>query len=313
MLVGKSQVQLRNDNKFMIGYKTPTTLTLGTGLVNGVDNGQWAFESWDNGLNIYKPFPSTNWGNYKLFIDNSTGNVGIGKKPSGKLDVAGDIYTNGTLRISSDFRLKSNINQLSSNREKLLQLTGFSYNKQVNILDERKEKSVVYNDKIEFGFIAQELQKVYPELVYSDKDGFLSVDYISLIPVIIEAFKEQNTIINNQNIKINELEKKLSLNQTQKASIENINDNSSAVLKQNIPNPSSHTTEIGYVLPSNAKNATIYVFDMTGKPVKNYTLEITQEGKLIINSLEYSEGIYLYSLVVDNKEVDTKRMIITKN
>lgn len=59
---------------------------------------KWGIEYWENGLNFWIPFPNPNAGNYKLFLQND-GNIGIGKKPSYKLDVAGDIATSGSINI----------------------------------------------------------------------------------------------------------------------------------------------------------------------------------------------------------------------
>ena len=57
--------------------------------------------------------------------------------------------------------------------------------------------------------MAQEVQKVYPELVYADKNGILSVDYISMIPVLVESIKEQQIVIIELKAAIEELKKKV--------------------------------------------------------------------------------------------------------
>jgi hypothetical protein len=51
---------------------------------------------------------------------------------------------------------------------------------------------------------------------------------------------------------------------------------------------------------------------MSGSPVK--TISIIQKGKgsIIINGAELNPGMYLYTLIADGKEVDTKRMILTE-
>jgi len=157
--------------------------------------------------------PTSNPGNYVLFLKDDNGYVGIGKIPSYKLDVNGDIATYGTLRISSDKRLKSNIISLDGCLNKLAKLNGVSYLKSVPELDNsidgkaleglseiKKEtiKAQLKNSETDtesMGFIAQDLQTVFPELVKQDKNGYLSVDYISIIPVLVEAVKEQQAQI----------------------------------------------------------------------------------------------------------------------
>ncbi|MGR5174830.1 tail fiber domain-containing protein [Vibrio owensii] len=52
------------------------------------------------------------------------------------------------------------------------------------------------SDQIEFGFIAQDLQLIYPEMVRDDsQSGYLRVDYRSMIPILLEVIKEQQTLI----------------------------------------------------------------------------------------------------------------------
>jgi hypothetical protein len=84
------------------------------------------------------------------------------------------------------------------------------------------------------------------------------------------------------------------------------------VLYQNSPNPFNQTTNISYYLPETIISATLNVYNMSGSPIK--TIPIIQKGKgsITINGLELSPGMYLYTLIADGKEVDTKRMILTE-
>ena len=106
---------------------------------------------------------------------------------SGSLTVAGDVT------ISSDARLKSNIVALGPTLISLLQLEAKSYTMKNDV--EQKQK---------IGLLAQEVQKVFPELVSEDNNGMLAVNYQALVPVLINALKEQE---NNYN----ELEKSLEM------------------------------------------------------------------------------------------------------
>lgn len=102
----------------------------------------------------------------------------------------------GDLTINSDARLKSNIISLGSTLAKLLVLDGKSYTFKK---DESKQK---------IGLLAQDVKEVFPELVKeaTDKQGTLSVNYQGLIPVVINAMKEQDDIIKNQEERIERLE-----------------------------------------------------------------------------------------------------------
>lgn len=87
----------------------------------------------------------------------------------------------GTLTQSSDARLKINITRLRNQTKDLLQLNGYTYNWKGNNRDSDQQ----------IGFLAQEVQKVYPQLVKQSSTGDLSVNYIGLIPVLLEGLKEQ--------------------------------------------------------------------------------------------------------------------------
>ena len=91
----------------------------------------------------------------------------------------GDATLAGNLNINSDARLKSNIISLGSTLSKLLQIDGKSYTM-------KKDES----EKQKIGLLAQDIEKVFPELV-SESHGVKSVNYQGLVPVLINALKEQ--------------------------------------------------------------------------------------------------------------------------
>ena len=84
-----------------------------------------------------------------------------------------------------------------------------------------------------------------------------------------------------------------------------------ATLAQNTPNPFSERTTIRFTLPENAQNAFIYIFDMSGKMQKQIPVDSSMES-VIIEGYELRAGMYIYSLVIGGKEIDTKRMILSK-
>lgn len=83
-------------------------------------------------------------------------------------------------------------------------------------------------------------------------------------------------------------------------------------LGQNSPNPFSEQTSISYTIADDVKKATIYVYDMQGKQKKSNSITTRGQGSLTIQGYEYVAGMYMYSLVTDGNEVDTKRMILTE-
>jgi hypothetical protein len=119
------------------------------------------------------------------------GYVGMGSIPTSsyRLNVSGTVGATGYV-TTSDRRLKTNISSLNSAMKTLNLLIPVSYDKKVSIADSLYEKH-------EFGFVAQELQKVLPQLVTEgkDKDHLLSMDYISIIPLLTKAMQEQDAVI----------------------------------------------------------------------------------------------------------------------
>lgn len=96
----------------------------------------------------------------------------------------GSICYATTPTVCSDIRLKKDFRQLTHSSQKLNQLQGYHYYW-------KNEKS----SDLQTGLIAQEVQKVFPELVKTDEEGMLSVDYVGLIPHLIEANKSLSTRI----------------------------------------------------------------------------------------------------------------------
>ena len=127
-------------------------------------------------------------GGYNLTLSTEGGTMNFESSGMG----TGTYAFDGDVVVSSDARLKSNIVSLGSTLAKLLQIDGKSY--------EMKGKQKI-------GVLAQEIEKVFPELVSEDDNEMLAVNYQGLVPVLINALKEQNTKMKEQEKKINRLEK----------------------------------------------------------------------------------------------------------
>jgi len=106
--------------------------------------------------------------------------------------VNGKVKSTG-INETSDGRLKKNITAIESALSKVLSLQGVTY-------DWRREEFPERNFLVgkQYGLIAQELERIIPELVDTDEEGWKSIEYSHLVPVLIEAIKEQQAIINAQ-------------------------------------------------------------------------------------------------------------------
>ena len=117
-----------------------------------------------------------------LFWDDTNARLGISDAtPDVTLDVVGDIHYTGVLTDVSDIRLKENIRPLDNSLAKLITLNGFAFEMK------NDPKHVT-----EYGMSAQDVRRVFPELVHEvDSNGTLGVSNNGLIAPILEAIKEQ--------------------------------------------------------------------------------------------------------------------------
>jgi hypothetical protein len=133
---------------------------------------------------------------------------------------SGDLaYTGGIFDVS-DKNFKKNIEPISGALDKILKLNGVSYEfkseKELSFVstssvgDSGKGTSSVYNlpEGRQIGVIAQDVEKVLPELVKTNPDGYKMVDYVKLVPVLVEAIKEQQKMINELKAEVEQLKNK---------------------------------------------------------------------------------------------------------
>ena len=246
--------------------------------------------------------------------------------------IAQEIYTPADERLSSDvesIEMKSRVE--GSTLDNLLKLNVLEYNiknqqatKEPDNIDEmtreakqayefmKKDEEKMYSRR-RFGLSAQELQKVYPNLVMEGQDGYLYVNYTELVPLLIQSIQELKAELNDVKGNKDNVSKSRSndFEEGETTAANQADVIPAATLAQNTPNPFSERTTIRFTLPENTQNAFIYIFDMSGKmqkqiPVDNSMKSITIEG------YELSAGMYIYSLVIGGNEIKTRRMILSK-
>jgi len=132
------------------------------------------------------------------------GDVGIGTTtPAYKLDVAGTVNASGGYTQVSDVKFKKDITSIESPLNKVLNIRGVSYNWKK---EEYKDKG--FAEGRHYGVIGQEIEKVLPEVVKESPNGEKGVSYTELIPVLIEAVKEQQKMIEELKAEVRQLKAK---------------------------------------------------------------------------------------------------------
>jgi hypothetical protein len=136
-------------------------------------------------------------GDTKLIVTND-GRVGVeGSNPSEKLDVLGNVRCVSVIE-TSDMRLKREVRELEGALEAVLALRGVSFE-----WDPAKYPAGDPGRKL--GFLAQEVREVLPEAVKQAEDGYLSVSYSAVVPVLVEAVTEQQALLDEQRAHVDEL------------------------------------------------------------------------------------------------------------
>lgn len=218
-----------------------------------------------------------------------------------RLDVNG-LTRSISFAATSDKKFKTNITTLEKSLDKVMKLNGVEYNWKVAQYPNKQFDELKHS-----GFIAQELLEILPNAVIKDQNGDYAVDYNSIIPVLSEAIKEQQK-------QIEELKKLIQEKSSSSTGIFDDNtsgDANNAFLAQNVPNPFSVATEIKYQLPKGTQKATIGIHDMNGKELKLIQLSNAVNGSITIQGGDLQPGMYWYTLVVDGKYFDGKKMVLT--
>jgi hypothetical protein len=195
---------IRSTNNFMSLRLTGNNDTTNGGYL-GSDNGALVFANQD-GLEDMRI--------------SSTGNVGIGTNiPSYKLEVLGDINAIGNVRangvvLTSDSRFKQDVQTIgTSTLDKFNQINPVSYT-----WNELGQEQGGTANQTQYGFLAQEVEQLFPELVSTRADGYKGVNYFGFIAMIVEAVKEMGvkvdglvkTLINHEE-RIKAIEEKLQI------------------------------------------------------------------------------------------------------
>jgi hypothetical protein len=307
--------QMTINSAGLVGLRT-TPIT-GNSLTVNIDQKVYFYSpSRNNGIIINNS--GDNYGGSICPYSNHTGNIGT------SLNAFNSIYSyTGSITLS-DKRQKENIRNITNALNIVSKLQGvkydfkkeFSYND--NLIKNSKIKEKLEKErKNKVGFIAQDVYKVLPEVVvYDDSTDVYGIVYDRVVPILVEAIKEQQAQIDSLKKLITKpkssLKSQIITSENEISDISTTDISSVASLDQNTPNPFNQSTQIEFYIPETLNNAELYIYDMNGTQLKSIPIYTKGKGNITVNGSELNAGMYLYTLIVDGKEVDTKRMILTK-
>jgi hypothetical protein len=241
----------------------------------------------------------------------------------------GSIVTTSGSFLLSDRRLKKDIKTVTNSIEIIKKLNPVTYT-----FDQDNHKNITLGQTKQYGFISQEVKEILPELTspivvpanvdstgkeISAREEYLGLNYQGFTAIMVDAIKTQQQTIEAQQKQIDELKnmvKSLAANTTDADSKRapsqavNLSDKNTIVLNQNVPNPFAEQTVINYTLNEGVQKAQILFYDNMGKLINSSELKtIAGNGLLTVFASDLSNGLYSYSLVVDGKVIDTKKMV----
>ena len=218
----------------------------------------------------------------------------------------GQAYAYGWNSLS-DSTLKENIHGIQSALSKVLLLQGVTYN--FKTYNKINSDGTELPGNRQMGLLAQAVERVVPEVVSTTSTGLKTIAYSNLVGLLIEAMKQED-------LKVSALQHKL--DSCVSLSARGIKPSTNDSLTNGVGQAKLYQCNVGenkYVecyIPVNSCNAEIMLFDMNGALKK--TIQVNDKGKqnIDINSGKLSAGMYYYSLVINGKEIDTKKLIITR-
>lgn len=177
-----------------------------TGIGNNSPNAPLAFANatgrkislYDGGSNNYYGM-GVESSQLQIYTDGSGAKISFGYYNAGTFtermylnNSTGTLTVNGT-NYPSDARYKKQISPLQNPLQKIMSIKGVEYFMR---RDEFPAKH--FDTKLQVGLIAQDVEKVLPQAVQTDNEGYKSVDYAKLVPLLVEGMKEQQGLIASQ-------------------------------------------------------------------------------------------------------------------
>jgi hypothetical protein len=174
------------------------------------------------------------------------------------------------------------------------------------------------SDKKHYGMIAQDVEKLFPEIVTEPAAGgsnHYAVNYSAYGVIAIKAIQEQQKKIETLEERIVRLEAALTKaigksnsNVTKNEANSAVKEASNNALEQNQPNPFNQSTVIRHPLPQGSTGQ-LQVYDVNGVLVKSLRVSSSQT---VLNASELKAGTYTYTLIVDGAVTGSRKMVVVK-
>jgi hypothetical protein len=236
----------------------------------------------------------------------------------------------------SDVQVKTNVANFNA-LAKVKTLNPVSYN-----FTNANVPQLAFSPNTDYGFIAQQMETVYPELVDTvrvpaklDSAGNMvnpstvlkTVNYKAMSALLVRSVQEQQLTIdslrNNQNAILQQLAALAAQinsccsngsSRTSSGAIQNqldveLSDKDAIVLNQNIPNPFAEQTTITYNVPQSVGKAQLLFYNSNGQLIQSVDIKTRGKGKVNVFASDLSSGLYHYTLIADGKVVDSKKMV----
>ena len=167
-----------------------------------------------------------------------------------------------------------------------------------------------YLSPVQYGLDANQLKAVYPELVYEDANGNVSINYVEMVPLLVQSINELKAEI----AELKGTSAKKANAKTETTGIEeSVSDVDMVRMDQNKPNPFSESTVITLNIPKKTQKASIFIYDMSGKQVQNIAVNERGETNITVYASDLAAGMYIYTLIVDGKVAVSRKMIVTES
>jgi hypothetical protein len=257
----------------------------------------------------------------------------------------GDAIVTGTMYTPSDEKLKTNIRKMGNNTLAKIKTLGVaSYEFNTDMVAKHN-----FPQGLQIGIMAQDIEKQWPQLVRTDKhqqldtakaaapkfDEFKVVNYNGLIPILVKGIQELDATVDSLKALVAENVILKAENEDLKKDVAGIKDmltkfgddlqyccfnqgtnqhtptGDNSKLEQNNPNPFSENTTIRYYIAAQSKEAVIRISDLNGTVLNTFKIDAKGAGQILLSGNSLKAGTYIYELIVDGKQIDAKRMVLT--